>query len=74
MSELQKVAIDMVSQALPAIVGFVVINFQETITLFFIGSLNDSTSIAAIGIGNVIIHIFGTSIFQGVNSAIDTLV
>lgn len=40
----------------------------------FIGHLNDPTILAAAGIGNMILNLFGMGLFYGLNSALETLV
>ena len=74
MSELQNVAVSLIMEAIPALLGFVVGNLSDTITLIFIGNLNKPELIAAIGLANVFLYTFGTSIFSGLNSSIDILV
>ena len=62
------------ASAIPAILGSLVCFSQETINLMFIGSLNETKPLAAIGMGNIFINLFGCSIYFGINGAIDTLV
>ena len=40
----------------------------------FIGHLNDPTVLAAAGIGNMVLNLFGMGLFYGLNSALETLV
>jgi Na+-driven multidrug efflux pump len=46
---------------------------QEFINLVFVGHLNDSTLIAAVGLGNAYIAMIGLSVIVGMNGALDTL-
>ena len=47
---------------------------QESINLWFIGKLDDPVLINAIGLGNVIMSLFGQSVVFGLNSALGTFV
>lgn len=40
----------------------------------FIGHLEDPVLLAAAGVGNMVLNIFGMAIFYGLNSALETLV
>ena len=60
--------------AIPAVMGALVCFSQETINLVFVGSLNQAVPLAAVGMGNIFINMFGVSIYFGLNGAVDTLV
>jgi MATE family multidrug resistance protein len=47
---------------------------QETINLIFIGQMNDPVKLAAVGMGNMIVNMFGVGTYFGLNSALETLV
>ena len=72
--ELKSINVDTMSQAMPAVLGFLITFSQETISLMFIGSLNSSVQLAAFGMGNIFINMFAYSVYFGMNGAIDTLV
>lgn len=74
MDEIPKIARETMASAIPAVFGSLVCFSQETINLIFIGSLNKSVPLAAVGMGNILINMFGCSIYYGINGAIDTLV
>ena len=42
--------------------------------MFFVGSLNQTVPLAAVGLGNIFINMLGVAIFFGLNGAMDTLV
>ena len=44
------------------------------INVIFAGRLNDSTKMAGIGLGTTFNHIFGVSVFFGINTALETLI
>jgi len=48
--------------------------FVQLINTYYIGHLNDSTLIAGIGMGNMLINVLAFAIMQGLNGAIETLV
>ena len=60
--------------AVPASLGAIISFSQETINLIFIGALNDTVSLAAVGLGNIFINMLGVAIFFGMNGALETLV
>ncbi len=74
MDELPKIARETMASAIPAVFGSLVCFTQETINLVFIGRLKSSEALAAVGMGNMLINLFGCSIYFGINGAIDTLV
>ena len=47
---------------------------QEQINIVFIGSLNDPTKLAGIGLGNMVLNLFANGILIGVNTALETFV
>ena len=60
--------------ALPASLGAIISFSQETMNLLFIGSLNKTIPLAAVGLGNLFINMLGVAIFFGLNGALETLV
>ena len=58
----------------PSILCFVMMIVQEQINVVFIGSLNDPVLLAGIGLGNMLLNLFGNGILLGVNTALETLV
>lgn len=59
--------------AIPAILCNIFIFIQEIVNLAFIGHLNDPRMIAAIGLGNSCINMFGMAILLGMNGSLNTL-
>ena len=60
--------------AVPATVGVLVNMLIVTTNLIFVGHLDDTSKVAACGLGNIIIFIFGNAAFIGMNSGMETLV
>jgi multidrug resistance protein, MATE family len=52
----------------------VVLQLQQIINLIFVGHMNDATLLAGVGMGNLIVSVFGISLFIGLNGALETLV
>ena len=50
---------------------FAIIGLMNT---FFIGHTNDSTLIAGVGMGNMLINVFAFAVMQGLNGALESLV
>lgn len=46
----------------------------EFINTVFVGHLNEPAKLAGVGLGNMIINIFGMSVFLGMNGALETFV
>ena len=46
----------------------------ESTNAIFIGHLNDPAKLAGVGLGNLIINMFGTAVTFGMNGALETLV
>ena len=65
---------EIISQCIPAAIGSTLSMLQETINLIFIGHLDDPVKLAAVGMGNMIINMFGIGIYFGLNSGVETLV
>ena len=63
-----------ISLGVPSILCFVMMIVQEQINVVFIGSLNDPVLLAGIGLGNMLLNLFGNGILLGVNTALETLV
>ena len=59
---------------IPAVFGNIMTMVMETINLVFVGHMNDSRMIAAIGLGNTMINMSFISIICGMNGALNTLV
>jgi Na+-driven multidrug efflux pump len=60
--------------ALPAILSFMAMSFQEQINVVFVGSSTSTAQLAAIGIGNMFLNLFPYAVMIGSNSALETLV
>jgi MATE family multidrug resistance protein len=52
----------------------VVLQLQQIINLIFVGHMNDAKLLAGVGMGNLIVSVFGISLFIGLNGALETLV
>ena len=63
-----------VNLGLPSILCFLMMIVQEQINIVFIGSLNDPTKLAGIGLGNMVLNLFANGILIGVNTALETFV
>ena len=63
-----------VAFAVPAICCTFFMFLQEVVNLLFVSHLNDPAYVAAIGLGNAFINMFGLSIIIGMNGALNTLV
>jgi len=61
-------------QAIPGMFCMVVLQLQQIINLIFVGHMNDATLLAGVGMGNLIVSVFGISLFIGLNGALETLV
>jgi Na+-driven multidrug efflux pump len=48
--------------------------FVQLINTYFIGHTNDSTLIAGVGMGNMLINVLAFAIMQGLNGALETLI
>jgi Na+-driven multidrug efflux pump len=64
---------EVLSIAIPNIISGLLLFAQEIINLIFVGHLNDSSIIAAVGLGNAYIAMIGLSTIIGMNGALDTL-
>lgn len=58
--------------AVPAFLCQFLAIFQETINMWFAGSLNDLSMISAIGLGNTFVNLFGYATVFGLNGALST--
>ena len=47
---------------------------QDQINIWFIGQQNDTTQLAAIGLGNMVVALTAYSLVIGMNTALETLV
>lgn len=61
-------------QAIPGMFCMVVLQLQQIINLIFVGHMNDAKLLAGVGMGNLIVSVFGISLFIGLNGALETLV
>lgn len=61
------------ASAVPTIIGAFLSFSAETINLMFIGSQGDKVKMAAVGLGNIFIYMFGDAVFMGLNGAMDSL-
>ena len=66
--------VEIIRCCLPASLGSFLSMLQETINLIFIGQMNDPVKLAAVGMGNMIVNMFGVGTYFGLNSALETLV
>lgn len=48
--------------------------FVQLINTYYIGHQNDSTLIAGVGMGNMLINVLAFAIMQGLNGALETLI
>lgn len=62
------------TQAAPACISQLLNLAQQTINVIFIGQLGDAGKFAAIGVGSMVITLFGYGPYVGLNSGIETLV
>lgn len=46
---------------------------QSTINLIFVGQLNDPIKVASVGMGSMILNMFGFGPYLGLNSGLETL-
>ena len=60
--------------AVPATLSVLVQMLIVTTNLIFIGHMGDASKVASVGLGNMIIFIFGNAAFIGMNSVMETLV
>lgn len=61
-------------QAVPGMFCMVVLQLQQIINLIFVGHMNDAKLLAGVGMGNLLVSVFGISLFIGLNGALETLV
>ena len=60
--------------AIPASLGAFIGFSQNTINLIYVGTLNDTKALAAVGLGEMFVTMFGIAVFYGFNGALETLV
>ena len=48
--------------------------FVQLVNTYYIGHTNDSTLIAGVGMGNMLINVLAFAIMQGLNGALETLI
>ena len=59
---------------MPASLFNIVMRLVDITNIYTVGTLGDPAKIGGVGMGNMIMALFGLSIFSGLNSALDTLV
>lgn len=64
----------LVNLSIPAISSFALMLLQDQINIWFIGQQNDTTQLAAIGLGNMVVSLTAYSLVIGMNTALETLV
>jgi Na+-driven multidrug efflux pump len=69
-----KVLTTFVKQAFPASFNCLFGYLTEAINMIMIGHLNDPYKLAGVGLGNIIVNMFGIGPYFGLNSALETLV
>jgi Na+-driven multidrug efflux pump len=60
--------------AIPGAMFSVVNKFMEFVNIIYSGKLNDTAKLAGVGMGNMLINLFGVSLMVGCNFALDTFV
>ena len=65
---------DILRIGVPAFIGALCFAAIESINLIFVGTLNDASIVAGLGVGRVFINIFGMITLSGFNTALLTLV
>ena len=60
--------------AIPAITSQLVIIMVETISMIFVGQLNDTNAVAGVGLAVVYVNATTTSVLMGLNGAVSVLV
>ena len=48
--------------------------FVQLINTYYIGHTNDSSLIAGVGMGNMLINVLAFAVMQGLNGALETLI
>jgi MATE family multidrug resistance protein len=64
----------LINLSIPAISSFALMVLQDQINFWFIGRLNDTNSLAAVGLGNMLVALTAYSLVIGMNTALETLV
>ena len=64
----------MLQQALPAIFCYLADKLLPVVNIIYIGQQGDALLIAGVGVGDMIMNIFGRAIVYGLNGALVTLV
>ena len=67
-------AIQLFSLALPSIASMMIGVSQFLLDLYFVGLSKNVSIISGVGLGNMIINLFGLQTFIGLNGAIETLI
>jgi multidrug resistance protein, MATE family len=68
------IVVSILKMACPIIITCFLTILSEQINFFFVGNLNDTQSLAAVGLGNMFINISAFALFFGMNAALETLV
>ena len=69
-----KIAINLLSSAVPASIGSLINYIIPCINLAFIGHHNDPAKLSGMGMGNLLISLISLGPFWGLNGALETLV
>ena len=60
--------------AVPSMISMFFGMLNEFINVVFVGHLDDPEKLAGVGLGNMILNVFGIAIIFGMNGAMETLV
>jgi len=69
-----KIVFGILKLACPIIITSFLTILSQQINFMFVGNLNDTTSLAAVGLGNMFINICAFAFSFGMNTALETLV
>ena len=58
----------------PLVIGMLLYLLVQLTNTYFVGNLNDSTLLAGVGMGNMLINVLVFAVTQGLNGALETLV
>jgi len=65
---------EIISYSLPSILSMFAATSQFMLDVYFIGLLKNVAMTSGVGLGNMIVNLFGIQTFIGLNGAIETLV
>jgi Na+-driven multidrug efflux pump len=60
--------------SIPAVITMLSSLAVETINVSFVGNLGDTKLVAGVGLGNLIINVFGLGVLMGLNASLSTLI